>query len=129
MHVYWATGFIKLWNYEGTNFIDAAIIMFQNRLFEIMIFLLVITDFWSAQPEILLNRHSINSKQFSVFCYFFLLNCHVINSGWSLWMVSSQCKILLGLGFLYYLLYLSISLFIYLQIYIIYLQITGILLC
>ena len=129
MHVYWATGSIKLWNYEGTNFIDATIIMFQNRLFEIMIFLLVITVFWSAQPKILLNRHSINSKQFSVFCYFFLLNGHVINSGWSLWIVSSQCKILLGLGFLYYLLYLSISLFIHLQIYIIYLQITGILLC
>ena len=129
MHVYWAAGFIKLWNYEGTNFIDAAIIMFQNRLFEIMIFLLVITDFWSVQPKTLLNRHSINSKQFPVFCYFFLLNCHVINSGLSLWIVSSQCKILLGLGFLYFLLYLSISLFIYLQIYIIYLQITGILLC
>ena len=129
MHVYWATGFIKLWNYEGTNFIDAAIIMFQNRLFEIMFFLLVITDFWSVQPKTLLNRHSMNSKQFSVFCYFFLLNCHVINSGWSLWIVSSQSKILLGLGFLYFLLYLSISLFIYLQIYIIYLQITGILLC
>ena len=64
------------------------LIILQKTLFEIMIFLLVITDFGSVQPKTLLNQHRINSKQFSVFRYFFLLNCYVINSGWSLWIVS-----------------------------------------
>ena len=64
------------------------LIILQKTLFEIMIFLLVIADFGSVQPKTLLNQHRINSKQFSVFRYFFLLNCYVINSGWSLWIVS-----------------------------------------
>ena len=68
------------------------LIILQKRLFEIMIFLLVITDFGSVQPKTLLNQHRINSKQFSVFRYFFLLNCYVINSGWSLWIVSSAMQ-------------------------------------
>ena len=64
------------------------LIILQKTLFEIMIFLLVIADFGSVQPKTLLNQHRINSKQFSVFRYFSLLNCYVINSGWSLWIVS-----------------------------------------
>ena len=62
MQVYWATGFIKPRSVGCTYSMDAPLIMFQNRLFETMKFLLVITDFWAIQPKTLLNQHSINSK-------------------------------------------------------------------
>ena len=51
---------------------DAALIMFQNRLFEIIKFLLMITDFWEVQPKTLLNQHIMNSKNY---LYFVILPC------------------------------------------------------
>ena len=68
--------YIKLWNYGCTYFKDAPLIMFQKSF---------VGDYWLW---ISLTKNTVKSKQFSVFCYFFLLNCYVINSGWSLWIVS-----------------------------------------
>ena len=84
MHAYWATGFINSEITDTHTLKMPPLIILQKTLFEIMIFLLVITDFGSVQLKTLLNQHKINSKEFSVFHYFFLLNCYIINSGWSL---------------------------------------------
>ena len=59
MHAYSATEFIKLWNYGCTYFLDVPLIMFQNRLFEIMIFFA--GDFWLLISS---TKNTVKSAQY-----------------------------------------------------------------
>ena len=41
---------IKLQNFGRTYFMDVHLIIFQKRIFEVMKFLLVVTEFWTVEP-------------------------------------------------------------------------------